>query len=140
MDTQIAVRAACALVVRADGMVLVIHDFRRGTGLPGGGIEVGESPLECALRELKEETGLDAIHAHPLPLLDDISDTGTRVHTFVVAEWRGDVRSSFEGDVYWAHPSELIGARAAYPEYNLKVLKTYRRTHKLRNAHMIRES
>jgi len=41
--------------------VLVIHHNRLGTWLPiGGELEAGETPLEAAVRELHEETGLSA--------------------------------------------------------------------------------
>ena len=56
-------RAGVVLVVRrGNGDVLVFErgDARGAWQLPQGGIDVGESPLEAAWRELAEETGLSA--------------------------------------------------------------------------------
>jgi 8-oxo-dGTP diphosphatase len=51
-----------------DGKLLVSDEFIKGkniTKLPGGGLEFGEGPAECIVREFKEETNLDiAIKDH----------------------------------------------------------------------------
>ena len=61
--------AAYAVIIR-DGEVLLSHWSLKGYTswtLPGGGIEVGESPAECCRREVFEETGY---HVEVGPLIE----------------------------------------------------------------------
>lgn len=54
------VPAASAVVVDEGGRILLHRRRDNGTwALPGGQMELGESLSDCALREVKEETGFD---------------------------------------------------------------------------------
>jgi 8-oxo-dGTP diphosphatase len=51
--------SAAAVVVNERNEVLLIKGPRRGWEMPGGQVEEGESLKEAAIRETKEECGLD---------------------------------------------------------------------------------
>lgn len=58
--------AAATLVVK-DGLVLLVEQYRPAAGrhmleIPAGTIDRTEPPMECARRELQEETGYSAEH------------------------------------------------------------------------------
>ena len=51
-------RIACRGVLYEDGKILLSHEQNTGWYLiPGGGAEDGETPEECCIREMQEETG-----------------------------------------------------------------------------------
>jgi len=52
------------VIIVQDKKILLIHRFNRGKEyfvLPGGGVEVGESVADAAIREAKEETCLNVV-------------------------------------------------------------------------------
>lgn len=49
-----------AAINRAGEIMLVRHTYVSGWHLPGGGVDVGENCIDAAIRELAEETGLEA--------------------------------------------------------------------------------
>ena len=67
-DEDGVVRAAGGVVVRDDGRVLVVHRPKYDDWtFPKGKADPGESDEECALREVREETGLACVLEDELP-------------------------------------------------------------------------
>ncbi len=57
--------AVCIIPITDDGRVILERQYRYAVGkvlveIPAGKLEPGEDPLECAKRELREETGYSA--------------------------------------------------------------------------------
>ncbi|MGI9601811.1 MAG: NUDIX domain-containing protein, partial [Acidimicrobiales bacterium] len=64
--------AAMVRIVRPDGALLVVRtSYREGWVFPGGLCDRGESPMETAVREVREEVGLVIdLDGHPIVLVD----------------------------------------------------------------------
>ena len=48
---------ASGLVIRDDKVLLILHPYLQKWFQPGGHIDDGESPIDAAIREVREETG-----------------------------------------------------------------------------------
>ena len=95
-DPALVVRARAAAVLlpivdRPGGLSMLLTlraaDLRAHSGqvaFPGGKIDAGETPLDAALREAREEIGLEARFVEPLGWLDPyLTGTGFRIAPLV---------------------------------------------------------
>ena len=57
-ETYTKTRKGCRAVIVQEGKILLTHELNSGWWLmPGGGQEEGETPEDCVVREVEEETG-----------------------------------------------------------------------------------
>lgn len=84
--------AAVILPLLPDDQILLIHNYRPAVGrelleLPAGTLDLPESPRDCALRELAEETGYQAGRLEPLCSFHSSPGFCTELlHVFVATE------------------------------------------------------
>jgi 8-oxo-dGTP diphosphatase len=88
------------------------NDYHQGkwNGL-GGKFEQGESPEDCAIREIKEESGLIVKNLTmkgfiTFPMFDEKEDW--HVFLFVVDEFEGELIESPEGKLEWVPNDKLL--------------------------------
>lgn len=81
--------AAAVIPLLAQGETLLVRQFRYALGretleIPAGKIDPGESPLDCAVRELREETGLFAGEFKPIgSFVTTPGFTNEEIHLFL---------------------------------------------------------
>lgn len=76
----------------------------------GGKFEYGESPEECMVREMREETGLSPLSWRYRGIVTFVSDEwGTEyMHLFTCNEYTGTVRECDEGVLEWIDKDALL--------------------------------
>lgn len=98
-----------------DDQVLMMHR-RKEPNLgqwtaPGGKVELDESPAECAVRELYEETGLRAMGRPELRLIvtetSPLPDWQWLMFVYLLREFEGQVGQCVEGELAWVPVREV---------------------------------
>ena len=99
-----------------DGCYLMLHrvkkqqDENAGKWIGvGGKFEEGESPEECARREVWEETGLALEEVRPRGIVTFVSDQwGTEyMHLFTSTRFSGTLHACDEGELAWVPVSQV---------------------------------
>lgn len=104
----------CMVMVYDDGGNVLVQDKKgdnwSGINFPGGHVEPEESFLQCAIREVKEETGLDVCNLHLCGVKQFQNNRDERyiVYYFKTKDFSGEIQSSDEGNVFWVKRKELF--------------------------------
>lgn len=108
MHSLMSQRVRAGVVLLQDDMLCMIKRVRRGSTyylFPGGGVEIGESPMEAAKREAWEELGL---RVRPGRLIGDFAHNNER-HLFYLAEVTGGQFGTGTGEEYVSEFHESVG-------------------------------
>jgi 8-oxo-dGTP diphosphatase len=84
-------RTRVAIIMIDGDQILLIHRYKYGREyyiIPGGGVESGETLEQTALREAKEETGLDIVLDRKLW---EYINKGHPEHYFLAAQFSGNL-------------------------------------------------
>lgn len=102
--------SASAIVVE-DGRILVVLDpIRREAVLPGGHLRWRETPKDAAMREVREETGIEIAVERLVTVVAGEEWTGEPGIVRIVYTARllgGALRSSGEGDACWLRVDDV---------------------------------
>ena len=103
--------------IEQDGNYLMMHRVKKKNDINkdkwigvGGHFEYGETPEECLLREVKEETGLTLLNYRMRGIVTFIygEDVVEYMHLFTADSFEGELTDCDEGELVWIPKEEVI--------------------------------
>lgn len=116
---KVELTTMCMIMDKENNKVLVQDRVKswKGINFPGGHVEGKESIMDAAIREVKEETGLDVWDLRPCGIIhwyNDRTEERYLVFNFKTETWAGTLLSETdEGKVFWIDIDELPGLNLA---------------------------
>ena len=140
-DEEVLIMVGARCLLRDDqGRIVLIKRSDNGLwAVPAGGLELGDSVRQCAIREMYEETGLTPTKLAPIAILSGADTTETNMwgHTyeylitiFLATAWTGELvtQTDESTDAGWFHPDRLPTPRTAIVDMSMELLAHYDRT------------
>lgn len=112
-----AMRETTLCYLEKDGSYLMLHrtkkqnDENAGKWIGvGGHLEPGETPEQCLLREVREETGLTLTRYRARGIVDFASDVWgqERMHLFTADGFIGELHVCNEGELQWVPQKDVL--------------------------------
>ena len=103
--------------IERDGQYLMLHRTKKADDYNhdkwigiGGHIEPDETPVDCALREVWEETGLQLLDCTARGIVRFRSDEceDEDMHLFSASSFTGEITDCDEGDLAWIDKADLL--------------------------------
>ncbi len=112
-------KLATLCYIKKDGKTLMLHRTKKINDLHegkwngvGGKFEKGETPEECAIREVKEETGLTIKNPKLVGRIlfphFDKEGEDWHIYVFVIKDFSGELIDSPEGDLEWVADENVV--------------------------------
>jgi 8-oxo-dGTP diphosphatase len=112
------VKLATLCYLRKNGQTLMLHRIKKENDMHagkwnglGGKLEPGETPEECAIREIQEESGLRAVNLTMKGLLTFpafAAEEDWYTFVFLVEAFEGELINSAEGELRWIDNNKLL--------------------------------
>lgn len=109
-------KLATLCYVKTATHTLMIHRIKKANDIHegkwnglGGKLEPGESPEECVIREVREESGLEIVHPayRGLLIFTDFKDDDWYVWVYTAENFSGNLIESKEGHLQWIENDKL---------------------------------
>jgi 8-oxo-dGTP diphosphatase len=112
--------------IEQDGKYLMLHRIKKKNDLNegkwigvGGKFEKDETPEECLLREVKEETGLTLTSFRLRAVITFLSDQWETeyMYLFTADEFCGELTDCREGELVWVDKKEILSLNTWAGDY-----------------------